>query len=1076
MGSRTTTRSRHGFRSRGENGPTSRIAAKLSAPRLPEAVPRERLFGWFDKHKKQPLIWIAGPPGSGKTALVASYLERYPCTVLWYRVDDGDVDLPTVFHNLREAARAVCGQSAEQLPLLTPEYLLDIPTFVRNFLRALFLLLGAPATVVVDNLQDASEGTLDVILRMGVAEAPHSVQLIAISRDEPSSTIAALQVKGMLAILDWADLRLTIEEAQAIACAEGFGDENFVRDQYGACDGWIAGFILLIQHAKHLNPATLSRSARTRSALLNYFSSELFSVAPPIAQHLLLRTALLPSFTLTQASIYAAREQAQEVIDWLLKHNFFIDSRSGAEPVYRYHDLFREFLLDRGHATLPPDERRTLLLAAARSAEQADQPETALALTIEAQAWDEANRLICWLAPGVLQQGRSSTLERWIDALPDGVVDETDWLWYWQGLARMPRDPADARRLLEQSYLKFEEQHDFHGLLRACAAILQSFFFEWGDSRPLDRWLAVFQSLLDTGREHIPVEVEQLILPCVMSVVLRWPNHELVRTCAQRSLQLLEQLTGPGQQITAAILPLHHFFATGQWAAGARLLQRLERNVDQSSISPLHRIQLSGYKVIWSAFCPALFSRSEGETEIKRSVELIESTGIRVVDTLSCGFGVYFALNRGNLALAEDLLRKLRAPHARRAPTYEGHRAALLAHVALARGNVATADSHVRLSMETSQSTGSTLGIIGTRVVLAQMHIVRENHAAALDEAEQIVAFSRDATLFGFWHGGLLLRAYTLLKMQREELGIETLREALALGRATDQSLIFPWALPAITSYLYAIALARGIETDYVCGLIRLLGIRPPSLEVAAWPWPLRIYTLGRFALVRNDEAVKMTGKAQKKPLQLLQALIALGGRSVSIDALVRQVWPRQGNDAGGTLHVALTRLRRLLGNAQAVILNSGKLTLDEQVCWVDAWAFERGVSRINKEARSANGCQGTLDLYRGPFLADDHELPCTGRMRERLSAKFQRVALLVGKQRELEGEFDHAADVYRRGLECDVCNEEFCRRLMYCEWKLGRRAAAIGHYRLCREFLGRQFRTKPSIETERMYQRVRND
>jgi len=74
--------------------------AKLARPVLTRVFPRDRAFDDLDRLRQQPVIWISGPAGCGKTTLASSYIEtrRLPC--LWYRLDRGDGDSATFFYYL----------------------------------------------------------------------------------------------------------------------------------------------------------------------------------------------------------------------------------------------------------------------------------------------------------------------------------------------------------------------------------------------------------------------------------------------------------------------------------------------------------------------------------------------------------------------------------------------------------------------------------------------------------------------------------------------------------------------------------------------------------------------------------------------------------------------------------------------------------------------------------------------------------------------------------------------------------------------------------------------------------------
>jgi DNA-binding SARP family transcriptional activator len=797
--------------------------------------------------------------------------------------------------------------------------------------------------------------------------------------------------------------------------------------------------------------------------LFDYFTLRIFDSAGDTARELLMRTAFLPHVT-AQAAIAFAGADAPLLLDNLCRRQLFTNRRTNDE--WTYHPLFRAFLQAKATEIFAADKLTDTLVRSARFAAAQGLVEDAVALYLGAADWPGAVALILTHAQALLAAGRWQTLAGWINALPAQTVHEQPWLSVWRGAAQMPVAQTAARVDFERAYAGFATVGDTTGALIAVASILESFVWGWDDLHGADPWIEKMETLF-ARQIPLPGEIAARVFSGLLCVTFRQPQHRLLTQWLERAWEVFRATPEANARVAIAAFICAAHMWRGDRLMMERILAEVAASVDAPDVGVLVKIQ-------WGAFQAQhewlIGSFSDALATVRQALALAESSGTHIVDHLAIAQGAYAGLNARDLATAEEFAERMQNS-VQPAHRLDGcHAAEIKSGVALLKGDYAQALNCAEAAGQLAVACGA-LGPLGVATAAAaQALLAQRQHARAQERFEQLRVIGNEMQSGHLLFAADLCQAWSLLQTGQYARACELLRSGFALGREQGYRIIAPWSLPEILPRLCATALDAGIETEYVQGLVRWHGFTPPDALAANWPWPIRIFTLGRFSVELDGKSLAFTRKMPKKPIALLKALIALGGRNVSEQQLADALWPdAEGDAARDALAVNLHRLRRLLQDSRMLVLHDGCISLDARYCWVDAWAFAASIERAKAAAngdRPAHLQQAAM-LYQGPFLGEDAAEPWSLSLRERLRAQFVRANAELAGLHESGENLDAAIAAYAAAIEADPLAEGLYQNLMRCYARMGRRAEALGVYGRLSDTLATMLGIKPSQATQ---------
>jgi|GEM_PF-2367777 len=1035
------------------------LREKITVPGLPRMLlVRPRLLAPLDRSAR--LLMITGPAGFGKTTLLLQYVQMVQDAdelhaarrVAWYTLDEGDAD-PAEFVRYLVASLAILDSTIDTVlaPVidLTIQHATSNPQVgsstyhqcARAIAQAVNERLPA-TTLVLDDVhaleqraihpleQRAIHPLIDTIINVMLRYCPH-LQLVMASRgDIRFQNCTDLLVHGHAVGLNGTLLAFTSTEvAELVQQHPGASYPMLGKQVVALAQGWPAALVLALS-TPHLPPIS---EADQREVLYRYLAIQVIDDLPPEIRRFVMEMAVFDYVTVERCNQLRAATDSHVFLHEVLRRNIFFTS--AGEQSYRFHPLFREFILHR--LRRDPAAYRSVLVAASRVAQSERRWDWLIDQAYQAQLWDLLQEWLDQAGEELRLAGRHLTLLTWLRSVPDWTRRPTTQKFY-AFLCIEGGAYAEAHQLLDHLRVQGPLQCEID-MMRARLAYAE------GQYDAMEAFIAPYLADPD-----LPAAQRAALLQLESGRLIRIGNAAAAMRCVQEGLTLIQD---DDENMTSLLA------AAGRCATDLGELEQALSYYQAALGVRGHRNQLILVCVLQNNIADVLrkLGRLDEATPLLHGVlEQIAQYGLHYYESLARATLADVYVAHGRLLDAE-------AAYATAAQATQAINATWLWQYALA------GQLHAARLVGDRPKVATLLATLDTIVPLGPIHEARLATARAagrwflrqpdaLHAMEQ--AYGTRAHLDPADQALVLLLAAQLYHaMGQFDVSRQMVDQLGGLDpRMLDRSTLRQWlqAYPQLVEM--DVRTQRAIET-LILDSPTQVSIQS-SLDRSADHAPLSIQTLGQICIKRNGHTVP-SDRLSRAHLVFF-ALLAAGDHGLSEEALRDRVY---GLDDHGGLAQAITRCRQQLCPVQR---QAGRYRLVLPTGTVyDVALFQAAVQRPTTREQLAQA----VALYQGPYLPGV-DLPWVLLLREQVQHHY--IAALVALAQSWETSDETLAlNYYEQAYALAPGHRDVAAGLIHMLMKAGYQLRATEVYHAYAHLCVNDFGIDPDPLVQHAYQRI---
>lgn len=391
-------------------------------PYKPEHVLRRPLLASLQQSSGGELVLISAPAGYGKTSLVSQWLHTHSLNFAWLIIDRQQAVAEVFWQYVITALQTLLPNMGEQaLILLTQQ---EIEAAVISLLNDLDRLdvtqeSNHAYTLVMDDFHKAQSSQILSSLNLFLDHLPPCLRVVMTVRHDPALELARRRANGQLIEIQQHDLAFSSDECHAFLSHKLNKEIPLSLAQHvtQATEGWVTGIQLSSMSADVTLAAASEHDKHLNRNMADYLFEEVFSQQPSSVQTFLLTTALVDKFCPALSNQLCHIDNSYQIIKHIDDNNLFIIALDNHRTWYRYHDLFRQFLLLH-HPSLKHEERQDVHRLAMCWLNDAGHYELAFQQAVIIKDWRQCQVLFDSIAEEKISQGLQHVLMNLVQDLP----------------------------------------------------------------------------------------------------------------------------------------------------------------------------------------------------------------------------------------------------------------------------------------------------------------------------------------------------------------------------------------------------------------------------------------------------------------------------------------------------------------------------------------------------------------------------------------------------------------------------------------------------------------------------------